>query len=61
GERRDGPPQGPRPDRRPDRFPPGDRARDRDRGGDRAPREYSSGPKPDSPFAVLAQLKLKKD
>ncbi len=64
GERRDGAPQGPRPDRRPDRFPPGDRPRDRDRDrdrGDRGPREYQSGPKPDSPFAVLAQLKLKKD
>ncbi len=53
--RRDGPrPEGPRGDR--PRF---DRPRDRDQ--DRAPREYQSGPKADSPFAVLAQLKLKKD
>jgi len=47
-----------------DRYPRQDRDRDRggDRGGDRsAPREWSSGPKPDSPFAVLAQLKLRKD
>lgn len=47
--------RGPRPDRRPDRGP------DRNRGAERQPREWSSGPKPDSPFAVLAQLKLKKD
>jgi hypothetical protein len=33
----------------------------RDREADRVPREYQSGPKADSPFAVLAQLKLKKD
>ena len=45
-----------------DRYPRQDRDRDRDRGGDRsAPREWSSGPKADSPFAVLAQLKLRKD
>ena len=61
---------GPRPDgpqrNRDDRGPRPDRPRhdgprrDRDR-EDRAPREYQSGPKSDSPFAVLAQLKLKKD
>ncbi|NKE43476.1 DNA helicase [Roseomonas frigidaquae] len=45
-----------------DRYPRQDRDRGGDRGGDRsAPREWSSGPKPDSPFAVLAQLKLRKD
>jgi ATP-dependent RNA helicase SUPV3L1/SUV3 len=54
-------PEGPRPDRRPDRGNDRPRDRDRDRGGDRAPREWQSGPKADSPFAVLAQLKLKKD
>ena len=49
GPRRDGPRRdGPR------RDGPG-------RDADRGPREYQSGPKPDSPFAVLAQLKLKKD
>ena len=67
--------RGPRPDRGVNRGPGGkpgggDRPprqdRDRDRGGDRggdrsAPREWSSGPKPESPFAVLAQLKLRKD
>ena len=60
---------GPRPDRPRQDGPRPDRGdRDRDRGGgdrfarpDRQPREYSSGPKPDSPFAILAQLKLKKD
>lgn len=46
---------GPRPDRG------GDRGGDRFARQDRQPREYSSGPKPDSPFAILAQLKLKKD
>lgn len=51
--RRDG--QGPRGDR--PRFDGPRRDRDTDRG----PREYQSGPKADSPFAVLAQLKLKKD
>ena len=46
-----------------DRGPRPDRRNDRDRGdrGDRAPREWQSGPKPDSPFAILAQLKLRKD
>nr|WP_203073016.1 helicase-related protein [Roseomonas ponticola] len=64
---------GPRPDRRPDGpRPQGDRPRfdgpRPDRGGDRGrfgrderPREVIAAPKPDSPFAVLAQLKLKKD
>jgi ATP-dependent RNA helicase SUPV3L1/SUV3 len=74
GPRPDRPrPDGPRPEgppregRREDRGPRPDRPRfdgprrDRDRDGDRAPREYQSGPKVDSPFAVLAQLKLKKD
>jgi ATP-dependent RNA helicase SUPV3L1/SUV3 len=51
--------RGPRPDR--PRFDGPRRDRDRDRDQDRAPREYQSGPKADSPFAVLAQLKLKKD
>ncbi|WP_237212836.1 helicase-related protein [Falsiroseomonas oryziterrae] len=60
--RQDGPlPNGPRRD---DRGPRPDRPRfegpRRDR-EERAPREYASGPKVDSPFAVLAQLKLKKD
>jgi ATP-dependent RNA helicase SUPV3L1/SUV3 len=55
------------PPRRDDRGPRPDRPRfdgprrDRDRDQDRAPREYQSGPKPDSPFAILAQLRLKKD
>ena len=48
-------PDGPRPDR--PRF---DGPR-RDRDADRGPREYQSGPKADSPFAILAQLKIKKD
>jgi ATP-dependent RNA helicase SUPV3L1/SUV3 len=48
--------RGPRPDR--PRFDGPRRDRDRE---ERGPREYSSGPKADSPFAVLAQLKLKKD
>ncbi|HEV7267477.1 MAG TPA: helicase-related protein [Falsiroseomonas sp.] len=67
GPRRDGPrPEGPpRDGRRDDRGPRPDRPRfdgpRRDREPDRTPREYQSGPKPDSPFAVLAQLKLKKD
>jgi ATP-dependent RNA helicase SUPV3L1/SUV3 len=64
GERQEGrrDERSPRPDRpRFDRGPGGPRDRDRERGGDRAPREWQSGPKPDSPFAVLAQLKLKKD
>jgi ATP-dependent RNA helicase SUPV3L1/SUV3 len=61
GQRRDGPPRdrredGPRPDRPRYDGPRRDRERE-----DRAPREYTSGPKPDSPFAVLAALKLKKD
>jgi ATP-dependent RNA helicase SUPV3L1/SUV3 len=63
GPRRDGPPrdrreEGPRPDRPRFDGPRRDRERDRE---DRAPREYQSGPKADSPFAVLAQLKLKKE
>ncbi len=53
-------PEGPRQERRPERGS----ERGGDRGGNRErsePVEYSSGPKPDSPFAVLAQLKLRKD
>jgi len=46
--------RGPRPDRRPDRG--ADRGR-----GDPTPREVLAAPKPDSPFAILAQLKLRKD
>jgi len=69
GPRPEGPPRdrGPRPDRprfdgpRPDRPRFDGPRRDRDADRDRAPREYQSGPKVDSPFAVLAQLKLKKD
>jgi ATP-dependent RNA helicase SUPV3L1/SUV3 len=50
-----GPPRGPRPDRRDDdRGPRGPRPEEREA---RKPAE-PAGPNPDSPFAVLARLKL---
>jgi len=60
GPARDARRDGPRPDRPRHEGPRRDGPR-RDRDADRGPREYQSGPKADSPFAMLAQLKLKKD
>jgi len=52
-------PDGPRQDRRPERG--GDRGADRGRRGPSEPVELIAGQKADSPFAVLAKLKLRKD
>jgi ATP-dependent RNA helicase SUPV3L1/SUV3 len=56
-------PAGPRPDGPRGDGPRQDRRPDRDRGPrtPREPVELIAGTKPDSPFAVLAQLKLRKD